>query len=263
MLMKPSPSLMLGIDDISFAWLALIRFSFPLRPSRNPRGAPLVYTTTDNTELHAEPGRFEIAIWRAERASPTRIFRCTMGVRAVNCRAPKVIWIWSPISNSIQKRFGVGGAVEAVPAVGRARLKIVLVTFGAISDFPALFLTNLSHRAPVYSTTFTTDLRVRSSSTANTRTHESVRSRVGQIVTARATRSAARRNLRHSPRTFARRTRVRAALTSCGQRARASPVSRRYLAVSHRYLTGISSFLSPSGRRCTAAGARSHSPCGP
>ena len=110
---------------------------------------------------------------------------------------------------------------------------------------------------------FTTDLRVRSSSTANTRTHESVRSRVGQIVTARATRSAARRNLRHSPRTFARRTRVRAALTSCGQRARASPVSRRYLAVSHRYLTGISSFLSPSGSRCTAAGARSHSPCGP
>ena len=145
--------------------------------------------------------------------------------------------------------------------VGRARLKIVLVTFGAQSPIFRHFFSRTF--PPVYSTTFTTDLRVRSSSTANTRTHESVRSRVGQIATARATRSAARRNLRHSPRTFARRTRVRAALTSCGQRARAEPVSRRYLAVSHRYLTGISSFLSPSGRRCTAAGARSHSPCGP
>ena len=198
----------------------------------------------DNTELHAEPGRFEVAIWRAERASPTRIFRCTMlGIQK------RLVW-----------RAGPGGGYRRVP-VGRARLKIVLVTFGANCNLR--FSGTFFSRTFPTSTTFTTDLRVRSSSTANTRTHESVRSRVGQIVTARATRSAARRNLRHSPRTFARRTRVRAALTSCGQRARASPVSRRYLAVSHRYLTGMSSFLSPSGSRCTAAGARSHSPCGP
>ena len=183
-----------------------------------------------------------------------------MGVHAVPTHAGDMHMVTNSIHETISVwRAGPVGAdgCRRVP-VGRARLKIVLVTFGAISDFPALF----SHE-PFPSTTFTTDLRVRSSSTANTRTHESVRSRVGQIVTARATRSAARRNLRHSPRTFARRTRVRAALTSCGQRARASPVSRRYLAVSHRYLTGISSFLSPSGSRCTAAGARSHSPCGP
>lgn len=32
MLMKPSPSLMLGIDDISFAWLALIANAVPRRP---------------------------------------------------------------------------------------------------------------------------------------------------------------------------------------------------------------------------------------
>ena len=111
--------------------------------------------------------------------------------------------------------------------------------------------------------------------------HHPQRTRVGQIATARATQPAARRNLRHSPRTFAHRTQDRSASASCGQRARASPVSRRYLTgispvsrrylavsrgispVSHRYLTGISSFPSPSGRRCTAAGARSHSPCGP
>ena len=179
---------------------------------------------------------------------------------------PQPEFLWSPIRFKNDWCGGLGPvgaiAVRRVP-VGRARLKIVLVTFGANCNlrFSGTFFSRTFPTSTTF--TFTTDLRVRSSSTANTRTHESVRSRVGQIVTARATRSAARRNLRHSPRTFARRTRVRAALTSCGQRARASPVSRRYLAVSHRYLTGISSFLSPSGSRCTAAGARSHSPCGP
>lgn len=166
--------------------------------------------------------------------------------------------LWSPefVPNSIG---------EGALCMWGARARGSKLFLSLLVQSPIFRHSTFSHEPfpPVYSTTFTTDLRVRSSSTANTRTHESVRSRVGQIVTARATRSAARRNLRHSPRTFARRTRVRAALTSCGQRARASPVYRRYLAVSHRYLTGISSFLSPSGRRCTAAGARSHSPCGP
>ena len=70
--------------------------------------------------------------------------------------------------------------------------------------------------------------------------HHPQRTRVGQIATARATQPAARRNLRHSPRTFAHRTQDRSASASCGQRARASPVSRRYLAGISRYLTGIS-----------------------
>ena len=70
-----------------------------------------------------------------------------------------------------------------------------------------------------------------------------MRTRVGQIATARATQSAARRNLRLSPRTAHALLHVATGI---------SPVSRR-----------VSSFPSPSGRRCTAAGARSHSPCGP
>lgn len=207
----------------------------------------------DNTELHAEPGRFEVAIWRAEPPQPEYFDARWWFMRSLPCyghRSPEFV------PNSIG---------EGALCMWGARARGSKLFLSLLVQSPIFRHSTFSHEPfpPVYSTTFTTDLRVRSSSTANTRTHESVRSRVGQIVTARATRSAARRNLRHSPRTFARRTRVRAALTSCGQRARASPVSRRYLAVSHRYLTGISSFLSPSGRRCTAAGARSHSPCGP
>jgi hypothetical protein len=62
----------------------------------------------DSTELHAEPGRFEVAIWRAERASPTRIFRCTMGVHAVPTHGDMHM-----VTNSIQKRFGVEGWARA------------------------------------------------------------------------------------------------------------------------------------------------------
>ena len=71
--------------------------------------------------------------------------------------------------------------------------------------------------------------------------HHPQRTRVGQIATARATQPAARRNLRHSPRTFAHRT-VRT--VQLRPAAASVPEPRRYLAgispVSRRYLTGIS-----------------------
>ena len=112
----------------------------------------------DNTELHAEPGRFEVAIWRAERASPTRIFRCTMGVHAVLAvilAVPPRLYGYGRLSKFDSKTIGVG-AVEAVP-VGRARLKIVTCHFWCnlrifrhffSRTFPTGLQHDIHHRSP-------------------------------------------------------------------------------------------------------------------
>jgi hypothetical protein len=130
-----------------------------------------------------------------------------------------------------------------------------------ISDFPALFLTNLSHRRLQH------DIHHRSPHQIIIHSeHEN--SRVGQIAS-RSDRDRQGHSIRRAAQPAPFTTHFCSSHTcpssfdqlrpACPSLAGISPVSP----VSHRYLIGISSFRSPSGSRCTAAGARSHSPCGP